>query len=86
MNRYIFHSDPSHGWLEVNLQELKDLGIAAKISGYSYVKGDRVFLEEDSDLTKFMQAKGLHQLPDDTCFVHKDTTPIRTYRRYEGGL
>jgi len=50
-------SDPSHGWLKVPLAELTRLGIADKITSYSYVKGDYVFLEEDLDMTTFMTAR-----------------------------
>jgi len=56
-----FHSDPGHGWLEVKYSELKDLGIEDKISSYSYIKDDAVYLEEDCDATDYlnaMKAKG----------------------------
>jgi len=63
MRKYDFYSDPSHGWLKVKRQELIDLGIKDKISGYSYEKGDAVFLEEDSDAPKFMDAwEAKHQV------------------------
>jgi hypothetical protein len=53
--------DPGHGWLEVKYSELKDLGIEDKISSYSYIKGDAVYLEEDCDAAVYldaMKAKG----------------------------
>ena len=52
----VFHSDPSHGWLAVKLNELKMLGIQADISSFSYVKGKTAYLEEDCDATKFIEA------------------------------
>ena len=50
-------SDASHGWLKVPRVELERLGIQGNISGYSYVKGDFVFLEEDSDAGVFIDAR-----------------------------
>jgi hypothetical protein len=56
---YRFIEDPGHGWLEVPVTELQALGIADKISGYSYVSRDgrTAYLEEDCDATKFIAAK-----------------------------
>jgi len=56
MRKYDFYSDPGHGWLKVKRQELVELGIESQISVYSYQKGDAVYLEEDSDAPKFMDA------------------------------
>ena len=59
--RLTFHTDSGHGWLEVAIDDIRELKIANLISGYSYVKGDRVFLEEDCDAFQFMErakAKG----------------------------
>lgn len=55
---YTYFTDPGHGWLRVKRAELNDLGIANKISPYSYMRGDYVYLEEDCDMAKFMKAKG----------------------------
>ena len=44
-----FHTDPGHGWLEIEKQLVIELGIAPKISRFSYVLGTRMFLEEDCD-------------------------------------
>jgi len=55
-DKFDFYSDPAHGWLKVTMRELLDLGIADKITGYSYMKGENVYLEEDSDLTTFFEA------------------------------
>jgi hypothetical protein len=51
-----FHTDPAHGWLEVNYSELKDLKIEDKISSYSYIKDDIVYLEEDCDVAVYLDA------------------------------
>lgn len=55
--KYHFYADPGHGWLKVTRQELRDLGILNKITPFSYMRGDFVYLEEDCDLSTFMQAK-----------------------------
>jgi len=49
MHTFTFHTDPGHGWLEVPRGLLDVLGIAAKVSSYSYIDGARAFLEEDCD-------------------------------------
>ena len=51
-----FHSDSGHGWLAVKRGEVEKLGIADKITPFSYQKGKTVYLEEDTDLTTFLKA------------------------------
>ena len=59
MNKHlIYHTDPAHGWLEVNRGDLEALNIAHRISRYSYQKDDRVFLEEDADASDYLRAAG----------------------------
>ena len=59
-SQYRFIEDPGHGWIEVSMLELKNLGISDKISGYSYMSRDRfwAYLEEDCDLSLWATAKG----------------------------
>ena len=45
----IYHHDPAHGWIEVDYVELEVLGIQDKITSYSYINRDTVYLEEDCD-------------------------------------
>lgn len=52
---YTFFTDPGHGWVKVLKQELIDLGIADKISSYSYQKGEYAYLEEDCDASLFFE-------------------------------
>lgn len=56
---YNFLADPGHGWLVVELTELRGLGIENAISPWSYVSPGRKFayLEEDCDLATFAAAK-----------------------------
>ncbi len=48
--------DPGHGWIAADLQGLRALGIADKVSRYSYCDGDLVWLEEDCDAPLFINA------------------------------
>jgi len=84
---YTFYSDPAHGWLKVEKSELERLGIADKISPYSYEFGGFAYLEEDCDATAFVEAKervdGLKQA--DLVFEDKftnNTSRIRSYPSY----
>lgn len=54
-----FISDPGHAWLRVSLKELFESGVAHKISRYSYLENEYVYLEEDCDATIFLQAIGM---------------------------
>ena len=79
----VMHSDAGHGWLAVKLGELKMMGVEAEISEYSYVKGKTVYLEEDVDAMKFIEAakeKGitieLKESPP------RETSPIRYLKSY----
>ena len=50
------YTDPGHGWAKVTRAELKRLGLAEKISSYSYQRKDHVYLEEDCDLSVYLSA------------------------------
>ena len=54
---YIKFNDAGHGWLRVKINELKKLNISDKISSCSYIKGNYAYLEEDCDLSTFLDAK-----------------------------
>ena len=62
MKTITVYADPGHAWAKVSKKELIKLGIADDISGCSYQRGDYAFLEEDSDLEKYilaLRAKGI---------------------------
>lgn len=86
---YTFFSDPGHGWLQVPLSELKELGIENEITPYSYEKDGYVYLEEDADLSTYLNAiRKAYNIPSDYKFSgfrdsYSDNTPIRNYRSYE---
>lgn len=78
----IVYSDAGHAWGKVKRQVLVNLGIADKVSAYSYQYKDNVYLEEDCDLRLLMEA-----LPETTRikFVEKHTagnSRIRSYEHY----
>jgi hypothetical protein len=85
MAKYMFFQDPGHGWVKVSLKELQKLGIADKISVYSYRRKDSVYLEEDCDLHTFDQAKRARG--EGVVLVERHTnraSKIRNYDRYIG--
>jgi major membrane immunogen (membrane-anchored lipoprotein) len=51
-----FFSDPGHGWLEVPEALYKESKIVASQYSYYSPKKKMVYLEEDSDASKFMKA------------------------------
>jgi len=87
--RYTFHSDAGHGWLEVSRSDLQALGIEGDISIYSYQKGNLAFLEEDRDahlfITTLEKALGKEfTWPEISRGVDDgDDSPIRNYPHYE---
>jgi hypothetical protein len=48
--------DPGHAWARFPKAKLVQLGIADKISPYSYMNGANAFLEEDCDLSVLVVA------------------------------
>jgi len=54
---YKYFQDPSHGWVEVPIAELRRLNVAEQISPYSYRNGHLAYLEEDCDFSVWMEAK-----------------------------
>lgn len=80
--KYTFFTDPGHGWLAVPMDELRRLGIAEEISGFSYRNGDTAYLEEDDDYGRFVLAKKALGEPIDMIDVYHDQSPVRSYRDY----
>jgi len=81
-----YFTDPGHGWVSVKLQTLKDLGIADKVSHYSYIRGLSAYLEEDCDLGLLYQACDSRGLKIDLTTKHTNKrSPIRSYATYKAG-
>lgn len=84
-----FHEDGGHGWLQVPHSLLKRLQIAGKISGYSYRDVNFGYLEEDCDLSVFLNSLGivagseLNKLFWSMCpQEYNENTPIRNKKHY----
>lgn len=77
-----FISDPAHGWLSVDLQDLIDLKITEDISTFSYMTLTRAYLEEDCDATVYLNAAKAAGW--DVTYKQSDTnkTAIRSYSYY----
>ena len=57
-----FYEDPGHGWIKVPRKLCQKLHILPFITGYSYERGEYLYLEEDCDYSTFlyaMKAKGI---------------------------
>ena len=81
---FTYHQDPGHGWIEVDTQVLEALGIASKISGYSYISGTTAYLEEDCDAGTFVQAfKAKHGTKPELISRYSENTFIRDLPSYD---
>ena len=80
--KYKFIEDPGHGWLEVERLEIERLCLEDQISRYSYVRGAKVYLEEDCDAAAFIRAKTARGETVETVSVYQENTPIRNYESW----
>jgi hypothetical protein len=75
--------DPSHSWLKVPVAELERLGIADKITSYSYIRNGMAYLEEDVDMPTFLDARNSVNEPVQIMeFVRQRQSRIRNYDAY----
>ena len=80
---YTFITDPGHGWLQVPLEDVHALGIADKISRYSYVDQKFAYLEEDVDAGRFIEALKENHIEFQYVERHTDyDSPVRTKARF----
>jgi hypothetical protein len=82
--KFIFYTDPGHGWLKVKKDLLLILGITDKISHCSYEKDLYAYLEDDDDASKFIEAyeKAYNEKPE---FIYKNSnksSKIRSYQQF----
>jgi len=80
-------ADPGHAWARIAKSKLVKLGIADKISTYSYQKGENAFLEEDCDLSVLITA--LRERGYEIRFNESHTnrqSKIRNYNTYRVGV
>lgn len=81
----VFLCDPGHGWLKVNKKHILKLGLADKISSYSYERNNHVYLEEDCDAGVFLKA--FKDLGGEVVVKSKHTnkqSKIRSYNSFKG--
>jgi len=78
------YADPGHAWAAVKRKSLEKLQIIDKISGYSYQRGATVYLEEDCDLSVFVNAlKGLGFAVEYIESHTNNRSPIRSYDSFK---
>lgn len=77
------YDDPGHGWLKVPRSLLKKLGIKSQITSFSYMKGDDIFLEEDRDMSLFIDSmKEAGNTVEIKVFTMNKQSKIREYDSY----
>ncbi len=85
------YEDPAHGWLEVPARLLLEAGLEESISGYSYMGYNplkpsdeyMVYLEEDCDAPKLLQALSDKGVTPVISYVHHDNTFVRSQASYD---
>jgi hypothetical protein len=80
-------ADPGHAWARVAKSKLVSLGIADKISPYSYQKGENAFLEEDCDLSTLvntLRSRG-YEIKFNESHTNRQSK-IRSYNTYRAGV
>ena len=85
MKTLVFNSyeDPGHGWLKVPRKLLEEINLINDISSYSYQLGESVYLEEDSDLSKFFKRMEESNRPFTIKTHHTNNqSRIRTYASF----
>lgn len=81
--KLLSYTDPGHGWLRVPHKMLAKLGISALITPFSYMRTEYAYLEEDVDMTTFMNA--MERVGKKVEFVNRNTqrqSRIRNYSPY----
>jgi hypothetical protein len=78
------YQTPGHGWAKVKRSELIKLGIQNDITSCSYQRGEFVYLEEDQDLSTYVNA--LIKLDIQVQFKNKQTNKRSKIRNYESYL
>lgn len=77
------YADPGHSWVKVSKKLLEKLGIANKITKFSYQRGDFAYIEEDCDASTFVKA--LRENNIEYSFKVNNSNKrsrIRNYQRY----
>ena len=87
-HRYTYHVDPGHGWLEVSLADVFNVGLTtSSFSEYSYAwmsslnDAPSFYLEEDMDMATFIDAFMIKHgtQPALTVVNYPEDAPIRRF-------
>jgi hypothetical protein len=54
--KFNYYRDAGHGWVAVKKNILEKIGVANKITEYSYQREKMAYLEEDCDMSTFINA------------------------------
>ena len=81
--KFTFYSDAGHGWLKVKRSVLNEYNVASEISTYSYQKGDYVYLEEDCDAGKLLNAVKAAGVEVEISEVNSERSQIRNYYSFQ---
>jgi hypothetical protein len=81
MPKFNAYNDPGHAWIKVPRALINSLGIATKISTYSYQRKNDVYLECDCDYEIFFHAIGAQN--KQVTLVHFHTNKYSKIRSYE---
>ena len=75
-----YYTDPGHGWIAVKRKVLEQFMPYSDVTCFSHVKGKTVYLEEDYDASRFLdavRARGIAVIFENR---YTDRThPIRSY-------
>ena len=83
-NEFDFYEDCGHGWMKVKKELLSEMGIADKITPFSYERGKYAYLEEDCDLTTFCRRfKDMYGEEVKYKTHYSNRSAIRDYNRYD---
>ena len=74
-----FHEDAGHGWLEVPIEFIKELGVEKDITPYSMMRRGKAYLEEDMDAGTFLDAAKKAGYSVNIKRKYTDHSPIRNY-------
>lgn len=78
------YADAGHAWVKVKKDILHKIGIADKITTYSYQRGEYAYLEEDCDLTTFYNRyKEMYGVDIKFRTHYSNTSKIRSYDDYK---
>jgi hypothetical protein len=80
---YRFLTDLSHGWLEVPIREVQELGIDSMLTNGSKVNQDAVYLEDVHDAQIFIRAQENHGQKLKIIPYHTSQSEINHFRPYK---